>query len=455
MNHNLNYDDLINGQYDLDWLQDIANNATDSSENAESKDNANVNNPEFDFSLFDNNQQSTTHVTELPIWGLPKRIQEVVTDIANGYQCHRDFAVASLMGATSTILGKRISSKFGNHSNYGSLWLILVGGSSDGKSEPLKFAFKPISLLERELYKDYKKSLEIWYGSEKSDKGAKPEYIHYVINNSTDESVLHELSVNGSICWKADELRVLFDGFGKFSKNGGGTIVGNLLSIFNNIDVSISRVTQDPRYIENPNLSIIGGIQPSRLKETMENKGFMEDGFFQRFLYVIPDRLKSIPHFSDYTISQKTTTFWQEEIIRLSKIPESVLMETQSARQLHIDTINRWRDECEQYRDIEPMVSLIRKLEIHLCRWSMVVAILSGQHEINTDVIKYSVECMEYFKQCGEKAFLMVSNDSQKSTEPTREETFKRLQKWYPQLNQSKLAESLGISQQAISKFLK
>ncbi len=455
MNHNLNYDDLINGQYDLDWLQDIANNATDSSENAESKDNANVNNPEFDFSLFDNNQQSTTHVTELPIWGLPKRIQEVVTDIANGYQCHRDFAVASLMGATSTILGKRISSKFGNHSNYGSLWLILVGGSSDGKSEPLKFAFKPISLLERELYKDYKKSLEIWYGSEKSDKGAKPEYIHYVINNSTDESVLHELSVNGSICWKADELRVLFDGFGKFSKNGGGTIVGNLLSIFNNIDVSISRVTQDPRYIENPNLSIIGGIQPSRLKETMENKGFMEDGFFQRFLYVIPDRLKSIPHFSDYTISQETTTFWQEEIIRLSKIPESVLMETQSARQLHIDTINRWRDECEQYRDIEPMVSLIRKLEIHLCRWSMVVAILSGQHEINTDVIKYSVECMEYFKQCGEKAFLMVSNDSQKSTEPTREETFKRLQKWYPQLNQSKLAESLGISQQAISKFLK
>jgi len=128
------------------------------------------------------------------------------------------------------------------------LWLILVGGSSDGKSEPLKFAFKPISLLERELYKDYKKSLEICYGSEKSDKGAKPEYIHYVINNSTDESVLHELSVNGSICWKADELRVLFDGFGKFSKNGGGTIVGNLLSIFNNIDVSISRVTQDPRW---------------------------------------------------------------------------------------------------------------------------------------------------------------------------------------------------------------
>lgn len=423
--------------------------------NKDTFNQANLNNPDFDFSLFDNNQQSATHVIELPIWGLPKRIQDVVTEIANGYQCHRDFAVASLMGATSTILGKRISSKFGNHSNYGSLWLILVGSSSDGKTEPLKFAFRPISLLERELYKQYKKSLEIWSGSDKPDKGKKPEFIHYVINNSTDESVLHELSVNCSICWKADELRVLFDGFGKYNKSGGGTIVGNLLSIFNNVDVSISRMTQEPRYIENPNLNIIGGIQPSRLKETMENKGFMEDGFFQRFLYVIPDRPKSIPHFSDYAISQDIIKFWQEEIIRLSQIPESVLMETPSARQLHIETINRWRDECEQYRDIEPMVSLLRKLEIHLCRWSIVVAILSGQHEINTDVIKYSVECMEYFKQCGEKAFLMVSNDSQKSAEPTREETFKRLQRWYPEFNQSKLAESLGITQQAISKFLK
>lgn len=423
--------------------------------NQDTFNQANVNNPEFDFSILDNNPQPTTNVTELPIWGLPKRIQDVIEEVTKGYQSHRDYTVASLMGATSTILGKRISGKFGNHSNYGSLWLILVGSSSDGKTEPLDFAFKPISLLERALYKDYKKSLEVWNGSEKSNYGAKPEHIHFVINNPTDESVLHELSVNGSICWKADELRVLFDGFGKFSKSGSGTIVGNLLSIFNNIDVSISRVTQDPRYIENPNLNIIGGIQPSRLKETMENKGFMEDGFFQRFLYVIPDRLKSIPHFSDYAISQETITFWQDEIIRLSQLPKSVLIETPSAKQLHIDTINRWRDECEQYREIEPMISLIRKLEIHLCRWSIVSAILSGEKEINDDIIKYSVECMEYFKQCGEKAFLMVCNDSQKSTEPTREETFKRLQKWYPQLNQSKLAESLGISQQAVSKFLK
>lgn len=38
--------------------------------------------------------------------------------------------------------------------------------------------------------------------------------------------------------------------------------------------------------------------------------------------------------------------------------------------------------------------------------------------------------------------------------EPTREEVFRLLQKWYKGFNQVKLAEALGISQPAISKFL-
>lgn len=41
--------------------------------NQDTFNQANVNNPEFDFSILDNNPQPTTNVTELPIWGLPKR----------------------------------------------------------------------------------------------------------------------------------------------------------------------------------------------------------------------------------------------------------------------------------------------------------------------------------------------------------------------------------------------
>ena len=215
------------------------------------------NEPQFDFSSIDNPVAPPEDVKELPTWGLPEDLQNVVEEIANGYQCNRDFVVASMMVATSTMLGKRVTSRFGNHTNYSSLWIAIVGGTSSGKTAPLSFLFEPIEQMESDAYRAYQEEFRQWEKTDGEDRRKKPEYRHNLINNPTDESVLHELSVNGSITWKIDELRTMFDGFGKYSKNGGGTIVGNLLSIFNNVDVNITRATSEPKYIAKPNLNII------------------------------------------------------------------------------------------------------------------------------------------------------------------------------------------------------
>lgn len=410
--------------------------------------------PQPDFSITDNPETPTDDVRELPTWALPTELQNVVDEVSNGYQCSRDFVVASMMVATSTMLGKRVTSKFGNHTNYPSLWVAIVGGTASGKTAPLSFFFKPIELMEREAFKIYQQDLQRWNDTE-GNKGSKPDYRHQLINNPTDESVLNELSVNGSICWKTDELRTMFDGFGKYSKNGGGTIVGNLLSIFNNVDVNITRATSDPKYIAEPNLNIIGGIQPSVLKRVMSNGGFDEDGLFQRFLFVFPEATDIQP-FADVVISDHVCAVWSDTVERLAHMGDLTLYETETAKQLHVEAIDRWRAECNtNYRNIEAMISLLRKLEIHLCRWSMVVAVLSGERQITADVMRYSVECMEYFKHCGEKAFCLIANPEHRPQEPTRGDVFKLLNKWYDKLNQSKLGEALGISQQAISKLLK
>lgn len=415
------------------------------------------NEPQFDFSSIDNPVAPPEDVKELPTWGLPEDLQNVVEEIANGYQCNRDFVVASMMVATSTMLGKRVTSRFGNHTNYSSLWIAIVGGTSSGKTAPLSFLFEPIEQMESDAYRAYQEEFRQWEKTDGEDRGKKPEYRHNLINNPTDESVLHELSVNGSITWKIDELRTMFDGFGKYSKNGGGTIVGNLLSIFNNVDVNITRATSEPKYIAKPNLNIIGGIQPSVLKRVMNFGGFVDDGLFQRFLYVFPEQ-SNIPMFTDVIISEHVQETWDRTVDRLAHMGDVTLHETHTAKKMHIETINRWRGECARYveQDIDAIVSLLRKLEIHLCRWSMVTAILSGKNQIDRDTMRYSVECMEYFKRCGEKAYSLIVNDEVMPQEPKRPEVFKQLQKWYGDtLNQTKLADALGMSQQAISKFLR
>lgn len=217
----------------------------------------------FDFSIMENPGTPPDDVRELPIWGLPTDLQRVATDVANGYQCSRDFVVASMFAAAATMLGKRVSSTFGNHTNFPSLWIAIVGNTASGKTAPLSFFFKPIELMEREAFEAYRRDLMEWEKEDTAERGAKPEYRHHLINNPTDESVLHELSVNGSVCWKVDELRTMFDSFGKYSKSGGSGIVGNLLSIFNNVDVNITRATSEPKYLTEPNLNIIGGTPPS------------------------------------------------------------------------------------------------------------------------------------------------------------------------------------------------
>lgn len=410
----------------------------------------------FDFTRTDNPQTPPDDVRELPIWALPNYLQKVVENVAQGYQCNRDFVVASMFVAAATMLGKRVSCQFANHTNFPCLWVAIVGNTASGKTAPLSFFFKPIESMEKEAFEQYRKDFRQWEKQDASTREAKPEYRHNLINNPSDESVLHELSVNGSVCWKVDELRTMFDSFGKYSKSGGSGIVGNLLSIFNNVDINITRATNEPKYLSEPNLNIIGGTQPSILKRVMANKGFIDDGLFQRFLFVYPDPTH-IPQFADVRISNDVRCIWINTIEKLATF-SSKIHETYDATQMHISTINRWRDMCNnQYKDIDAMISLVKKLEIHLCRWSIVAAALLGSDTITADVMRYSVECMDYFRLCGTKTFCLIENGVE-PLEPSRSDVFKLLQKWYGKeesINQSALAKALHVSQQAISKFLK
>lgn len=422
----------------------------------------NADDPQPDFSLTDEPEPSpddtTAEVTELPTWGLPPELQNVVDEVTKCFQCSRDYAVASMMVATSTMLGKRVSCEFNGYKNYPSLWVAIVGRTASGKTAPLSWFFKPIDLMEKDAFKVYRNERHEWEQADPKVRGEKPELRHLLINNPSDESVLQELSANESICWKTDELRTMFDSWGKYSKNGSGAIVGQLLSIFNNEIVIVTRVTKEPICIPEPNLNIIGGIQPPVLKRVMGNRGFTDDGLFQRFLFVFPEAT-DIPPFADNAISDQARQQWNMTIERLAHIGNLQLHEIDTAKQMHVDYINQLRGECnEHYREIDAMTSLLQKLEIHLCRWSIAVATLSGQQEITAEVMQYSIECMEYFKRCGEKAYCLIANEESHPQELTRGDIFMLLQKWYGKdepINQSALARALHVSQQAINKYFK
>ena len=417
----------------------------------------------FDFSKIDNQQTSPDDVRELPIWGLSDEMRRMISHVSDVYQCSRDFVVASMYAAAATMVGKRVSweIKNGAHKNYATLWIAIVGNSASGKTAPISFFFKPINSQERITFDAYLCKKAEWELKMKNRKKgdtspipSKPEWHHYVINNPTDESVLGELFANGSICWLADELCTIFDGFGQYNKKGGGAIVGNLLSIFNNKPIAITRATSEPKYLPEPNLNIIGGTQPSVLKRIMGETVRNVDGLFQRFLIVFPEAM-SVPEYSDKKLNNGiAANVWEQTIERLSRIESIELTESARANELRIAACNRWRSMCNsQYKGVDAMIALLRKLEIHLCRWCVVTAVLLGEKEITADVMRYSIECMDYFLLCGEKAFCLIANGDM-PREQSNAEILRLLTERYPNLNQSKLADAIGVKQPYISKVI-
>lgn len=421
--------------------------------------------PQPDFSLTDDPEPSpddtTAEVTELPTWGLPEPLRNVVEDVTKGYRSYKDFVVASLMGATACIVGKRVTAHHDNYTNHATLWIMTVADSSRGKSKPLKFFFEPIQEMENEAYNLYKQEMEQWRANK--CEGEEPIYHRRLIGNATDEFVMKALAEVGDICWLNDEMRATIESWGLYKNGANGVVVGNLMKIFDYDPTSIDRIGRETLRAEHPNLSMAGTTQPSVLKQMMGKKGYDKDGMFQRFLYAFPERRKRPPRIK-HIMGNDSKETWREYIKKLSSCSFPDLYETPEAEQLHDAVLQKWDTQADEYEEqgIIAMGAYVDKLNYHLCRWCACVAVLRGDQRIEADVMKYSIECMEYFKWCAERAFCLIANDDTQPKDLTNGDILRMLKERYEKdrndgfkINQSELARALGITPQAISKAFK
>ena len=111
---------------------------------------------------------------EFPTWGLPRDLQKVIQDVADGYQCDQSIVTASIFAAAGAALGKSIIGISDNYRNYPALWFVIVGKASSGKSAPLDWVFKPLMDYDAEAYKAYKASRIQYEAEAKESRGEPP-----------------------------------------------------------------------------------------------------------------------------------------------------------------------------------------------------------------------------------------------------------------------------------------
>lgn len=389
---------------------------------------------------------------QLPIDALPDAIQQVCNTVTEVYQCPRDFILSTIFMATSTMIGKRIKCFDGKYTNTPSLWLLIVAKSGSNKSAPIKHLLMPLTEYNMEMIKSSKREMSEWQSSEKTTK--KPAQKQLIIIDSTPEArhkCLHE-NPNGALLSR-DEFSGFMEEVGRYTKSGELT---ELLSIFDNTSIIVNRKSEDVMFIDKPLLNILGGIQPDVIPSVLGTPNLRNNGFLQRFLFCNPDE-QLAAYYSDATVPEeidiKWLDFFKSLIEKREHEKEIVLTFSPEAMSLYKAYYNMTVDKINQADGY--MSAVYSKLLIYVQRWALITAIIRDedkQSKISSISMDYAIRCMDYFERCAQKVY-------DKLSQPTKlfstGELVRALNEKFGIKNYTKFAESLGMTQQSISKILR
>ena len=256
---------------------------------------------------------------------LPESVRGFVIDAADRMQCPIDFLAVTAMVAAGSLVGRKVLMKPKQLDSWTlapNLWGAVIGRPSAMKSPAISAALQPLRNIEQEMKISHNKEVEqieiqkamIEAGAEERKKQMKaaaktndmalaaaimaegkapeaPALPRLSVNNSTIEKLGELLAKsNNGLLMERDELA---GWLAKLGSKDGGEDRAFYLELYDRLtSYAFDRIIRGTVMIEHPILSIIGGIQPSKIAGVVRGavSGESDDGLIQRFqLMVWPD----------------------------------------------------------------------------------------------------------------------------------------------------------------------
>ena len=388
-----------------------------------------------------------------PVDSMPKFLKEFSKDIADVYGVPIEFCVVSLISGFASAIGSKARLKTEKYINYSQFWFVIVAPSGTGKSEPLAVAYKPIHEHEKAEFIRYKEDMKNWQTAKSNGDPLpeKPKQKRITCSDTTPEALFELLSENPALTIYRDELVGYFQDIGRYNRSGE---VAHYLSCFDNRQFSIDRKSSDmPIFISKPILSMVGTVQPEVIQKIANGNSMRENGYLQRCLFVYPDEVSS-PPYSKKELKQDLVNNYEKAITYLLNFPETVEYElSQEAGDMYVSFYNEMTSATNGIPD-DYMKALYSKMKIHALRLALVLAVIDtvendGTNEVSGEVMRYAVELCRYFVETGRKMYAPPPPPNL-----TSGDLYRALHQTYGIKNQTKFAESLGVSQQTVSKAL-
>ena len=252
-----------------------------------------------------------------PIEVFPNQLQSVIRDYSLITGAPACFLGGAMLAVAGTAFGNSLRLLYGNYSANGVLFLCVVARRGMGKSHPLDFILKPLKNIDKKLWNAYKHDNIQWkqrIAHDPKDKQAEPAHPPiFITTDSTPEALigLHENNPK-SLLIHRDELSGLVASLDQYSKGGESQ---KYLQIWSGSTISVARKGSGVTRIDNPYISILGGIQPEILYRLAE-KSRIADGFLDRFLFCFPKICQAQPE----NMEEVNSRAWEDCITKIAAL---------------------------------------------------------------------------------------------------------------------------------------
>ncbi len=291
-------------------------------------------------------------VAGFPIEVFPPSIIKFVKYAAISLNCNVEFLCVPILIASSVAIGSKVKVQPKKSWTEGALlYAIVVGEPGSKKSPAIKMALAPIFDLQKSFLNS-------------------EEFRIIYTTDSTIESVAELMSLypHGLLLYK-DEAVGWWKGFNQY-KSSGGNEMEYYLQIFSQTTLVITRKGKPPIQINNPFVSVIGGIQVDLLESLSEMR---DNGFLDRILFSYPRKIKI--KYTTEEIDEEITNEYNRIITQIynsqQASEEKVLLFSTEAQLLW----NDWNTEFSEKRNDDSLpyyfLNALSKLEAYTARFAL------------------------------------------------------------------------------------
>ena len=376
------------------------------------------------------NEPIVSSENQFPIEVFPKLFKDLVIDLNKSLNFPIDYTGTAVLTAMATVFGTSVKLRVKNNwFEYASIYGCIIGNAGANKTHPVNTIFAPIKEIDKANHNSYTGKLTDWSKWNKLSKAEKetttepqfPVLTKSVLTNFTPEVLNKRLDENLRGCTVlSDELATFFDGMNNYSK---GDQIGVYLSFWSNQSTTIDRIGNPiPLFIQNPYLSIIGGLQPRVLVSSFPVQK-LNNGFFQRFLFAFPQSTLKCP-INDNESNEKFYRNYENFIknyygsTNVAEVNEQI-----NSRILKWDAESKtffydWqKNNCDLVNEYSNSIKgeIVSKFDNHFVRLTLLLQMMKDPRSefIELEAVKGAEKLCLYFMNCSFKVLEVILNPNE------------------------------------------